>query len=158
VKAVAQLKAGCTPRAHLPRRPTTFATGNVVPKTWLTPPIAISPRGAEEERAGVNEMHTHRAIFDVNFAGAGPRWRLVRCSSSLSSITALALEERTGFGSEKEHVCGRPHVLRRCGRTLRPDNRCDPGLASVRGRDWPAPETRAFKSCPSNSTTRNLGC
>jgi hypothetical protein len=34
------------------------------------------PRGAEEERAGVNEMHTHRAIFEVNFAGAGPRWRL----------------------------------------------------------------------------------
>jgi hypothetical protein len=33
------------------------------------------PRGAEEERAGVNEMHTHRAIFEVNFAGAGPRWR-----------------------------------------------------------------------------------
>ncbi len=48
----------------------------------------------------------------------------------------------TGFGSEKEHVCGRPHAMRRCGRTLRPDNRCDPGLASVRGRDWPALETR----------------
>ena len=25
-------------------------------------------------------------------------------------------------------------ALRRCGRTLRPDDRCDPGLASVRGR------------------------
>jgi hypothetical protein len=39
---------------------------------------ADSPR-AEEERAGVNEMHTRRPIHSVsgiNFAGAGPRWRL----------------------------------------------------------------------------------
>jgi hypothetical protein len=46
---------------------------------WLTSPIAISPVGMEEERAGVNEMHTSRPIHSVsgiNFTGAGPRWRL----------------------------------------------------------------------------------
>ena len=72
------------------------------------------------------------------------RWRgqMPAARAVASRVTAPALQERTGFRSEKEHVCGRPHALRRCGRTLRPDNRCDPGLASVRGRDWPALETR----------------
>src|ERR1700722_5407484 len=84
---------------------------------------------------------------------------------------AARVDPRKGlaFGS-KESVCTlasngaeapekpRPHVLSAAIRSLRPGNRCDPGLASVRGRDWPAPETRAFKSCPSNSTTRNSYC
>ena len=28
---------------------------------------------------------------------------------------APALQEKTGFQSEREHVCGRPRALRRCG-------------------------------------------
>jgi hypothetical protein len=50
-----------------------------VPKTRLTATMAISPAGAEEERAGMNEMHTRRPIHSVpgiHFTGAGPRWQL----------------------------------------------------------------------------------
>ena len=94
-------------------------------------------------------------IDDV--AGVGPRRRLSDALARSLQSQRSRSKKGLAFG-RKRSMCGRPHALRCCGRTLRPDNRCDPGLASVRGRDWPAPEARAFKSCPSNSMTRNLCC
>jgi hypothetical protein len=42
----------------------TAISDQMVPIMRHTPSIAISPSGVEEERAGVNELHTHRAIFE----------------------------------------------------------------------------------------------
>ena len=130
-----------TPRAEAIRRALTRAAGPTRCELRSQWPSS-GPRGAPGACRGW--FHPHRATSRLR-SPARDR-PVVRCSSSVSSITALALEERTGFRSEKEHVCGRPHVLRRCGRTLRPDNRCDPGLASVRGRDWPVSETRSVQT------------
>ena len=54
------------------------------------------------------------------------------------------------------HVRGRPRKLWRRVRTLRPDDRSGPGLASVRGRDRPAPETRGSKHV--HQTQRHAAC
>ncbi len=78
-------------------------------------------RMGRSERSAYTSLNL-LSLWHQNFAGAGPLG-IFRYCSSLASILALALEERTGFRSEREHVCGRPHALRRYGRTLRPDNR-----------------------------------
>src|SRR5271165_3790399 len=78
---------------------------------------SIIPNGTEEERADANKRHTVRimnSIFGVNFARADARQRCGALSRSFS-IGAPALQEKTGFQSEREHVCGRPRALRRCG-------------------------------------------
>ena len=40
---------------------------------------------------------------------------LAKAQGNPASIGAPALQEKTGFQSEREHVCGRPRALRRCG-------------------------------------------
>ena len=64
-------------------------------------------------------------------------------------------KKRLAFRS-KESVCVDVREVWRRERTLRPDDRSGPGLAPVRGRDWPAPEKRGFEHV--HQTQRHATC
>ena len=68
-------------------------------------------------------------------------------------------KKRSGFPFERERVCVCVAVRESCGvacETLAADDRSGPGLASVRGRDRPAPETRGSKHV--HQTQRQAAC
>src|SRR5271166_4305894 len=72
----------------------------------------------------------------------------------------LYLRFRKDWLSVRKRACvrvrGRPRKLWRRVRTLRPDDRSGPELASVRGRDWPAPDARGLNHV--QQTQRHATC
>jgi hypothetical protein len=85
-----------------------------------------------------------REVIDMAKGGDKVALRIVNlgplCESAAQrhSLTeAFESEERTGVWFEEERVCGRPRAEIDQRTTLRPDDRSDPGLVSVRGPDWP---------------------
>ena len=119
--------------------------------------------GAKEEWAGVNETHRHRAMpartsqwamQGSNLRPLADRLRARGISRSTRSHEArLSVAERMAgirkFGvhlakkglafHSKESVNVLIGGRRSRRRTLRPGDRADPGLASVRGRNWFGP-------------------
>ncbi len=75
----------------------------------------------------------------------------------LFSTRVLTLQEKDWLSVGNRACVSRSAGARRCGRTLSPDDRSDPGLASVRGRLVGFRNAKG-QTCRSSSTTRSLCC
>jgi hypothetical protein len=98
------------------------AFGDKIGRT--SPEIYINRRGWRERNAytspnSLNLWH--------QFRWRGTPLTIVRCSSSLSLITALVAPRKDWLSVGKGACVWTTAYAEACGRTLRPDNRCDPG-------------------------------
>ena len=89
----------------------------------------------------VEERHEHFLVGQFAHRHFEHRSNIARGQSAITRDHRSAHRgitealDRQGFWFETERVCRRPRALRRCERTLRPDDRFGPRLASVRGFD-----------------------
>ena len=80
----------------------------------------IGMAGGEATRVSANSgvydsaAERMRLIGDVSAAAITAEFDFGQ-GAGQSRLGAPALQEKTGFQSEREHVCGRPRALRRCG-------------------------------------------
>ena len=124
-------------------------------------PAGLLIFAARDAQGGCVQSSSQRGLSDgVQGAGRPGADRHPSGKNASCWVFSIARAPRKDWLSVRKRACvrvrGRPRKLWRRVRTLRPDDRSGPGLASVRGRDRPAPETRGSKHV--DQTQRHAAC
>ena len=98
-------------------KPPTFCADNLIADLTFQHSIASTICGSQFECPSLRGRSLGRCGLhpEARFRQASSPACRDEHSAPVAPIQALALQEKTGFRLEREHVCGRPRTLRHCG-------------------------------------------